>query len=494
MSVVPADEWPANKIQTDVAILGAGPAGLTLAAGLDTDCIVIESGGHGLDVQNHHLFHSVNSGDATNVDSLRVRGIGGATLRWTGRCIELAPYDFEQREWISATGWPIDLAELRPWYAKASLMLGLSTPDKSAEAVTERGFQATSRQGNFEPCSWQFADHGPGGMVRFGDLVWPAFSDERKVLLHSAHCTELLADNRQVRALRVIDKGGRSLLIMANRFVIATGCVETSRFLLNSSRVNPALLAPVKPWLGKGFSQHLRLDAGVIEAEPKQFRRLQTTLNILRRPAGGSQEFGLTLTPQFARAKRLGNASLILRYNPGHKYSAFNLMPRVWARSLGRTPIFRRGTAQVEIDTEQAVRKSSYIALSDNKDMHGQPRAQVNWTIDSVDTLTGYETMRAFADFIRTNSLGNMTMPSGITSKAIDPDCRRDSNHQLGGTRMSNTNADGVVDANLKVHGTQNLWVVGGSVFSTGGHANPTLTIVALAKRLAAHLGSGLID
>ena len=58
----------------------------------------------------------------------------------------------------------------------------------------------------------------------------------------------------------------------------------------------------------------------------------------------------------------------------------------------------------------------------------------------------------------------------------------------MGTTRMSETAADGVVDRNCRVHGTENLFIAGSSVFSTAGFANPTFTIVALALRLADHL------
>ena len=58
----------------------------------------------------------------------------------------------------------------------------------------------------------------------------------------------------------------------------------------------------------------------------------------------------------------------------------------------------------------------------------------------------------------------------------------------MGTTRMSADPAQGVVDADCRVHGMANLYVAGSSVFPTCGSANPTLTIVALALRLAAHL------
>jgi choline dehydrogenase-like flavoprotein len=51
-----------------------------------------------------------------------------------------------------------------------------------------------------------------------------------------------------------------------------------------------------------------------------------------------------------------------------------------------------------------------------------------------------------------------------------------------------------VVDADLKVHSLPNLFVVGASVFPTGSHANPTMTILALALRLAEHFRTRVLS
>lgn len=488
MSIIRAHEWPQTVIETDVAIVGAGPAGLTLAAELQGDCVVIESGTRRLNVKEHHLFKSINTGEATNVDSLRVRGIGGASLRWTGRCIPLDRYDFEDRDWISDNPWPVSFDELEPWFESAARLLGLTLPNDRLKHLLDELAQMTKRNGFFRPCHWLFADKEPEGILRFGDHFGKAFAGQRKSLLYDAHCIGMVADGSGVQALRVINRAGRLLTVKAKRFVIASGCVESIRLLLDCARDNPSLLGSVEGWLGRGFMQHLRLDAGAILASTEQFAKLQQLINVARFKQGGSYESGLALEPDFARSRRLGNASIFLNYMPYDNLSPLDLLPRIQARFAHRTPNLRRGTAIVTIDTEQAVCQSSYIALADEKDIHGRPRAKVNWTIADVDKATGFETMRAFSGFLRANGLGELIEAEGVSAASILPGNRRDSNHQLGGTRMSLTAQTGVVDPQLKVHNTDNLWVVGGSVFATGGHANPTQVIVALAQRLAAHL------
>jgi choline dehydrogenase-like flavoprotein len=65
--------------------------------------------------------------------------------------------------------------------------------------------------------------------------------------------------------------------------------------------------------------------------------------------------------------------------------------------------------------------------------------------------------------------------------------------HHVGTARMSVTPKDGVVDADLRVHGVENLYVASSATFPTSGLASPTPTIVALTVRLADHLKERLV-
>ncbi len=487
MTIAPAHQWNGTKLETDVAIIGSGPAGLSLASRLKTDCVVVESGGHGLDIQNHHRFRSVISGEPCQLDSLRVRGIGGASLRWTGRCIPMDALDFEDRPWMSRTSWPLAYSAMEPWFGAAANLLKL--PDAAALAPERaRALQGlTGASPFFQPSYWRYADN-PYGSMRFGDEFAGQFDSGNRMLLHNAHCTDIIAGEHKVEALRIVDSSGRPIMLKAKRFVVAAGCIESSRLLLLTHRNNPALLSEVASWLGKGFSQHLRVDAGEIVADVDGLRQLQLGIGIQRQTGINILETGLAITPEQARKERLGNASLILRYNREDSSKWADFWPRFAAKSLGETPILKRVSASVEIDSEQVVSQSSYIGLADELDPLGMPRANVHWTIDETDCRTAYRTMEAFAELLGRSGTGSLKRSGGIGESSIDHAFRRESNHQLGGTRMSANPADGVVDADLKVHGTSNLWVVGGSVFPTGGHANPTMTIVALALRLADHL------
>ncbi|MEM6584697.1 MAG: GMC oxidoreductase [Pseudomonadota bacterium] len=480
-----AAEASIETIETDVAIIGSGPAGISLASRLKRDCCVIESGGLALDIRNHWRFHSVNAGDQTNVDSLRVRGVGGASLRWTGRCIALDPYDFEDRPWIAESSWPIDYEDLVPWFESAGDLMELQSADILERFPSKDLENIMASDGRWRPCVWRFADDRAHGMFRFGVRMAPVFKSETRHLFYHAHCAQILADAGKVRGLLLVTESGRQVTVKARHIVIAAGCVESSRLMLDTHRTHPALLGSVEPWLGRGFNQHLRVDAGQVHLSPSWRRPLQKQTTIFRRKGVTLAERGLAIDPDFARRERIGNASLNLRFERQEGPSVSDFWARVRGRVLDEPAAFSNPHVSLEIDTEQTVTKDSRIELADELDPLGRPRASVRWTISETDCRTAYVTAKAFGDFARSHGLGTLDLAPGLRLDNVAFDARRDSNHQLGGTRMSETPATGVVNRDLRVHGVPNLSVIGGSVFSTGGHANPTQAIVALALRLA---------
>jgi choline dehydrogenase-like flavoprotein len=127
--------------------------------------------------------------------------------------------------------------------------------------------------------------------------------------------------------------------------------------------------------------------------------------------------------------------------------------------------------------------------LGADRDPHGMPRAELHWRLSDFDrrTILGSATLLA-EEMVRQN-FGRVRLDPWVLGTGSFPaDDEVKGNHHMGGTRMSTQPGHGVVDADCKVHGLSNLYVAGSSVFPSGGAANPTLTIVQLALRLAEHL------
>jgi choline dehydrogenase-like flavoprotein len=128
------------------------------------------------------------------------------------------------------------------------------------------------------------------------------------------------------------------------------------------------------------------------------------------------------------------------------------------------------------------------VLLDTIRDAHGQRRIRLDWRLTDTDRRTATRALDvASAEFGRIG-LGRMRIRLDLTNGADWPSEIKGSDHHSGTARMSSSPKKGVVDSDCRVHSTENLYVAGSAVFPTIGYANPTLTIVALALRLADHL------
>ncbi|WP_376742629.1 GMC family oxidoreductase [Ensifer canadensis] len=147
---------------------------------------------------------------------------------------------------------------------------------------------------------------------------------------------------------------------------------------------------------------------------------------------------------------------------------------------------------RIEAICEQAPNPASRVSLSERKDKFGVPLAKIDWRISDLE----YKTLLRIAELSH-EALARAELPTPklepwVTERRTQDLVIIDMAHTLGTTRMSTSPKTGVVDLHCRVHGINNLYIAGGSVFPTSGHANPTLTILALAIRLADHLNSEL--
>jgi choline dehydrogenase-like flavoprotein len=129
------------------------------------------------------------------------------------------------------------------------------------------------------------------------------------------------------------------------------------------------------------------------------------------------------------------------------------------------------------------------VTLDDERDALGFPRARLDWRLSERDFRSIRETQDCIDQALREANMGRLERKLGDEHP---PALFRGNHHHMGTTRMSADPRQGVVDTNGRVHGLQNLFIAGSSVFPTAGYANPTLTIVALAVRLAHRIASCL--
>jgi choline dehydrogenase-like flavoprotein len=151
----------------------------------------------------------------------------------------------------------------------------------------------------------------------------------------------------------------------------------------------------------------------------------------------------------------------------------------------------RLGHYSLDFHAEQQPSPASRVTLTEERDELGLPRLLVDWRYTAYDITTVREAVRLFAKDIARSGIGTFDYdPATIELEMARYGAY--GGHHLGTARMGSNPRTSVVDADCRVHGLQNLYVAGSAVFPTSSQANPTLTVVALAVRLAAHLRSSV--
>ena len=135
---------------------------------------------------------------------------------------------------------------------------------------------------------------------------------------------------------------------------------------------------------------------------------------------------------------------------------------------------------------EQDANINNKITLSNSKDSTGIPKTKLEYYLSEKTLKTAKEMINEVGLYFVDNDLGRIGGDQTISDlKNFISDAGY---HHIGGTRMGENKYSSVVDKNLKVHGVKNLFVCGSSTFPSGGHANPTLSIIQFSLRLANHL------
>jgi choline dehydrogenase-like flavoprotein len=489
--------------------------------------IVLESGGTSGESSLPASFNAVeNTGVPRQEDQSRVRtrGFGGTSLTWSGRCISLDAIDFEHRAWIRHTGWPIDLPTLTPYLSRASSYLGLRSPDLARQDSEASGKDLDSQLDafNLRPIVWQFSLEGGSSLtedyVRFGARFnkIPVQNRTNIDIWTRATLTHINTDpvGSRVVSLDVADANGRVVVIRPQRTVLCGGAIENARMLLASNRLNPAGVGNSNGLVGSFLGDHPKVVVGSFH--PDDIPAVQRRYGLLRHASGFRTQRGWSLTPSLQQSEHLVNCAAWatqhlaeddvwralrgLRRPYGRTRVSLaviaarnvnQIFTGIWQKLVRRKPLPRRwGRLDLEIMLEQEPDIKSRITLSDRRDALGVPLSSIHWTIGELEGRSAIQLARLVERY-----LGDV---EGIRPELVDwvrenrptDAVFTDPAHPNGTTRMSKSKDDGVVDLNCKVFDVENLYVAGSSVFPTAGHANPTLTIVALAIRLADHLKS----
>jgi choline dehydrogenase-like flavoprotein len=512
---------PHADVEADICIVGAGAAGITLAQALidkSARVVVLEGGGLQPEERSQALYAGATTGQPYYaLDACRVRCLGGTTNTWGGWCRPLDAIDFTHRDWLPHSGWPFTRDALTPFYQRAHGVCRLGPFDYEA------GHFLTPGGSLVPPAAPAIADTlfhvGP---TRFGHEYQAALerAGNVRVLLNATACEiEMDPSHRTAVRLLAAAPGGRRLIVRARVFVLAAGGIETPRLLLASRKGRASGIGNERDLVGRFFTEHLHVPmAELIPPGPAP------GFYAVHRAGPATIRGAISITDAARQRERmLGWALTFHNADDPHDVLSPTRQPAAYAslsvllhalrrgeyprrclhhlgtvaadlRSAGalayrklRPPAARR--LMVGCRAEQAPNADSRVTLDDSVDAFGVPRVRLHWALTARDRDSVERAQALWRGELATAgaSVAALGPPDEPWTARLAPGA-----HHMGTTRMHGDPACGVVDADCRVHGTSNVFVSGSSVFPTAGWAPPTLTIVALALRLADHLAAGL--
>lgn len=482
-----------TTLPCDLAIIGGGPAGVTLALALadsKLNIVLLESGGQDFDGTVQHMYQGTVTGGYAQLDVGRLRFLGGGTNHWGGWCRPMDEMDFQAQDWLPHSGWPFGRAALAPYYPRAQALVeagpwvydakgDVEAADKGAVLPLGKGglytswFQFSKMRGNVLPT--QFGHRYADDLKRAANLK----------LLLNANVTgiRLAQDGGHVQRLDAATLNGKHFTVTPRFVVLACGGMENARLLLASNDVMKTGVGNQNGLVGRFFADN---------PIPRDVATLVSFAGSLAPFYGNNQvmDDGAIMRATFAptatfRAAAHVTGSLSTIEQPVDLDETGKAAVVTTAIALGVDAASAK-TYSLGCGMELAPDPDRRLTLGTEKDVLGMPRLNLAMRIGDDD----------FARFRRTLAeLGRQLLAARIGMLRINCHTPADfqanmdwGHHHLGTTRMSSDPKAGVCDPDGLVHGVGNLYVAGSSLFPSYSASNPTLNLVALTLRLADHL------
>jgi choline dehydrogenase-like flavoprotein len=531
-------------IQTDVCIVGAGPAGITLARefiGAPLRVLVLESGG--FDKDDHVQTLSAGEVKSRHMEDSalaegRQRQFGGTPNKWGyrtepwngrlyARSVPPEPRDFTHSDDPSLR-WPISFGELSAHFAKAQTVWNGGKFDYCVDTWANGLGQLKTTSGGLET---RISQHGPR------DVFTTYYRDELLAAENVDLCVQATATSLEpgrapyeARRVRVAGADGDHFWVESGTFVLACGGVENVQLLLSSEMARPGAIGNRHDNVGRFITDHPEFVMGYMSPADQSVYSDIGLYDI--RWVGGQMVSGfLTLSDEVKDSEGLLNMSVA--FSPrrrGFGTEAHLALKDIAAgvrqrevparpfadplsvlRSPRDTTAFLRAVKsekyseylggwsgptadpgefsalQLWAAFEQTPHRENRLTLTGDRDFLGRQRVGFDHLWSESDQCNIRRSIDIFRGEINAVGLGRIR-PWYRWKRSSRPRFHG-LHHPMGGTRMHADPSFGVVDENSRVHGLANVYVAGSSVFTTGiGYANPTLTLLALTSRLADHL------
>ncbi|MDZ7773783.1 MAG: GMC family oxidoreductase [Balneolaceae bacterium] len=490
----------------DLAVVGAGAAGITIArrlAGSGLRICLIESGDFEQEEETQSLYGGEAEGnipDEGYLQTSRQRFFGGTTNHWTGWCRPLDPIDFAERDWVPGSGWPLDREDLEKYYRVAEELVEVHS-FRPLDRIQRDWNRSQEQTYGFRAPFYQWSPPTRFGQKYRSDLEEAGNID----IFINANLTNIrLGDSRRrVRSLEVSSLNDRQISIDAEKVVLACGGIENPRILLNCRDEVPEGIGNEHGLVGKYFMEHPHYDSVGLAMvwDLLSFRQYGPWAEFSFKDRDGVLTWRVfSPDERLQREEGLLNIAIYLDDVMVLNDPDLDEDQRQFAEALARTSErLMENTSLVDrlagkaifditnlytyrIMAEPMPRASNAVTLVNEQDELGMQRAHLTSQVHPDEVENYRRSLRLLASALGRMGEGRLRLDLDEESTVGG------GNHHMGTTRMSERPEEGVVDSNCRVHSVENLYIAGSSVFPTAGFANPTLTLVALAARLADHL------
>ncbi len=479
-------------LQPDLAIVGGGPAGISIALALANTplrVMLFESGGMTFNMKTQALYAGTKTGVRyLGLRASRMRYLGGGTNIWGGWIRPMDPLDFEQRNWMPHSGWPFGLDAIKPHYPRAQKLCEAGpwhyqaaeswSPEEGAMitlgegGVTNRWFQFSRMRNSFLP-------------THFGERYADDLKRVRNLQVYlQANITRLglAQDGGKLDQLDVATLTGRHFTVKPKCTILGMGAIEIARLMLASNDVVPAGVGNHNDLVGRYFADHpIPRDIATLVTfdgkMPHYYLHNQPMHNAIMRA-------GLFPSASYRRAHGVMDCSITIE-SPTKLDDLGTAAVAATANALGvdgsnAAAFTLGGGCEVTPDPDRR------ITLGHQRDALGMPEINLAMRLSDSDLAHFRSTLKELGRQLLESRVGMIRLNMKERSQwlaGLDW-----GNHHMGTARASTDPKKGVVDADLKVHGIANLYVAGSAIYPTYAAVNPTLSIVAMALRLADHV------
>lgn len=466
----------------DVVVAGGGIAGLILANDLSKTkkVLLLEAGDFEFSNRSQSFYAGEVLGDGTlylPLDAGRVRALGGGSHIWGGDIADLEAYDFEARDYMPQSGWPIGTKELSKYHSEASAILQVEG-DVNEEPVP-------GSQGNLIRFT-----RGVAKRRNVRDTFYESMRANQNIdLFINANLVNInlseSSDRVQSLSIKSYDFGKPSIQVQGGNYVLAMGAIENVRALLNSNAQSKNGVGNDRDLVGRYFMDH-------------PWGAAATYILFHKHPDLFNALFYMKPSRAFVGAEKIGEFYCgVSPFSDEQVSSYIRSIIRTLACSTELSEDlavrfrnnFTCAVGWLGLFIEQAPVFESWISLGAAKDEFGNRRVQLDWNVSDLDRRTLRRSLFEVGKYMAANDVGRVRLSQYVMEdKTVLRKHLLGGHHHLGGLRMAKSADEGVLDRNCKVFGVSNLFVAGSAVFPTGGAANPTFTIIKLALRLSDYL------